>query len=101
MLRTTGSFLIGSLEVWLYFARRRKRRETRSDGAARCEAPLPPDNDDSYEFGADTAGRIAALALWVSWVRSLTRTGTVTGRYLNIQSKGAPASAPEFGVTKA
>src|SRR5579862_851244 len=37
-----------------------------------------------------------------SWVRSLTRTGTLTGRYRNtIRSKGAPASAPEFGVTKA
>jgi hypothetical protein len=80
-----------------------------------------PDNDDNYEFGADTAGRIAALALCGAGVTQLNPNGNAysgdTGNTMQVvsdpryfgavtrgfwaaKSKGAPASAPGFTVTK-
>lgn len=80
-----------------------------------------PDNDDNYEFGADTAGRIAALALCGAGVTQFDSNGdpysgdtgntmrvvsdpryfdAVTRGFWVAKSKGASASAPGFTVTK-
>lgn len=80
-----------------------------------------PDNGTNYEFGADIAGRIAALALCGAGVTQLNSnadaysgdTGNtmqvvsdpgyfeaVTRGFWAAKSKGAPASAPGFTVTK-
>jgi hypothetical protein len=80
-----------------------------------------PDNDVNYEFGADTAGRIAALALCGAGVTQLNSnddaysgdTGNtmqvvsdpryfeaVTRGFWAAKSERAPASAPGFTVTK-
>jgi hypothetical protein len=80
-----------------------------------------PDIDDNYEFGADTAGRIAALALCGAGVTQLDSNGdaysgdtgntmqlvsdpryfqAVTMGFWAAKSKKAPSDAPGFTVTK-
>jgi hypothetical protein len=80
-----------------------------------------PDSDDNYEFGADTGGRVAAPALCGAGVTQLNPNGdgysgdtgntmqvvsdpryfeALTRGFWAAKSKGAPASAPGFTVTK-